>query len=345
MTARFATADEIADWDNLLLANPDGGEFFQTKEFADIKSAQGWTPRFILVNNAAILALEKSVFGLGKLWYLPQGSGFTIETAQSFVDEITTFARKSGVFALKCEPQIKRSEDADQKLQQTGFAKSTDVQPTMSTIWLDVRGETDEIEASFGSKTRYNIRQARKGGVVCREMPANDETYEAFYQLFTETADGRFVIRPYEYYRKFWSAYCESGHGIIMFAYDGDKLASADFVMILGEKASRKDAGSTRQKTTRGAPALLVLETIRVLKTRGVTDYDLCGAPESSRIKDQTHPLYGVGQFKAGFSEEVTDYAGTYLLPIRPIAAKLWLRYVEKIVRALHFRLKHQAWY
>ena len=66
-----------------------------------------------------------------------------------------------------------------------------------------------------------------------------------------------------------------------MFAYDGGQLASADFIMTLGQKASRKDAGSTRRKTTRGIPALLVFETIRELKKRGITDYDLCGAPPS----------------------------------------------------------------
>ena len=49
----------------------------------------------------------------------------------------------------------------------------------------------------------------------------------------------------------------------IIFAYDDGQLASADFVMTLGHKASRKDAGSTRRKTTRGIPALLILETIR----------------------------------------------------------------------------------
>ena len=346
MTARMATDAEIERWDELVLANPNGGDFFQTAAFASIKSAHGWTPRYIVVDAVAILALEKSVIGLGKLWYCPQGPG--IASAESLTDlnqALLPLARSRGVFAIKCEPQLPQSEAIRDAILASGMQSTTTVQPTMSTIWLDLRPDIDQIEADFGPKVRYNIRQARKGDVSCRVMPVEESTYRAFYDLFVETANGRFVIRPYSYYRDFWDAYCQRHQGLILFAYDGDQLASADFVMLLGNKASRKDAGSTRRKTTRGIPALLILETIRELQSRGVTDYDLCGAPHSSAIKDKNHPLYGVGQFKAGFNDQVTDYTGTYLLPVRSWQTKLWQAGVEKLVRAVYYRLKRQAWY
>ena len=342
----FATPAEIDQWDELVSKNPNGGDFFQLAAFAHIKQQRGWTPRYIVTDRAALLALEKHVAGFGKLWYCPQGVGAAnAEDTAMILHDLQAFAHAQGVFAVKCEPQLIDTPETRQALLQAGLQRSADVQPTISTIWLDIRPELAVIEARFNSKVRYNIRQARKGEVRCRVMPAEESTYRAFYELFTETANGRFVIRPYEYYRKFWSEYCESGHGFIIFAYDGGQLASADFVMTLGHKASRKDAGSTRRKTTRGIPALLILETIRELKKRGITDYDLCGAPHSAHIKDKSHPLYGVGQFKAGFNDHVTNYAGTYLLPVRPWRAKLWQRFVEKLVRAIYYRLKHQAWY
>lgn len=346
MTVRFATPAEVDRWDELVGKNPSGGDFFQLAAFARIKQPRGWTPRHILAGDTAILALEKRVFGLGKLWYCPQGTGAKEDSdLTAILDDMRAFARAQGVFAVKIEPQLADTPETRQTLLDAGLQRSSDVQPTMSTIWLDLRSELADIEAGFNSKVRYNIRQARKGDVRCQLMPAEESTYRAFYELFTETAQGRFVIRPYEYYQRFWSEYCESGHGFIMFAYDGEQLASADFIMTLGQKASRKDAGSTRRKTTRGIPALLVLETIRELKKRGVTDYDLCGAPPSVHIKDKTHPLFGVGQFKAGFNSQVTDYVGTFLLPVRSVQAKIWQRGAEKLVRAAYYRLKHQAWY
>jgi len=346
MTVRFAAPAEVDRWDELVSKNPNGGDFFQLAAFARIKQPRGWTPRYIIAGDTAILALEKRVFGLGKLWYCPQGTGARkTRDLTVFLDDMRAFARSQGVFAVKIEPQLADTPETRQKLLDAGLQRSSDVQPTMSTIWLDLRPELASIEASFNSKVRYNIRQARKGDVRCQLMPAEESTYRAFYELFTETAAGRFVIRPYEYYQRFWSEYCESGHGFIMFAYDGEQLASADFVMTLGQKASRKDAGSTRRKTTRGIPALLVLETIRELKKRGITDYDLCGAPPLKHIKDKNHPLFGVGQFKAGFNSQVTDYVGTFLLPVRSGRAKIWQCGAEKLVRAAYYRLKHQAWY
>ena len=242
MTVRFAAPAEVDRWDELVSENPNGGDFFQLAAFARIKQPRGWTPRYIIAGDTAILALEKRVFGLGRLWYCPQGTGAreTSSDLTAFLDDMRAFARSQGVFAVKIEPQLADTPETRQKLLDAGLQRSSDVQPTMSTIWLDLRPELDDIEASFNSKVRYNIRQARKGDVRCQLMPAEESTYRAFYELFTETAAGRFVIRPYEYYQRFWSEYCESGHGFIMFAYDGEQLASADFIMTLGKFVDRK---------------------------------------------------------------------------------------------------------
>ena len=168
---------------------------------------------------------------------------------------------------------------------------------------------------------------------------------QTFYDLFVKTAEGRFVIRPYEYYRTFWQTYGRDGRGAFFFAYYEGEVISADFVMINGHLASRKDAASVPVKKVRGAAALLVLDTIKALKERGVTDYDLCGAPPSDRAKDETHPLYGVGQFKTGFNKEITDYVGTWLLPVMPLQAKAWEAGVEKAVRKAHFVVKKTPYF
>lgn len=340
----FAPADDLSTWDERLTSNPDGGEFLQMHEFGLIKSRHGWRARHIETDGIAFLALERTIPPFGKLWYIPRGPGVvTVEQLAQFAEEIESFAKQHGVFMVKCEPALERDTlvpHAPAKLH-----RGTDVQPTYSTVWVDIRPQLDNLEQSFTSKTRYNIRQARKANVRVEEMTPNESTYRAFYELFTETAADRFVIRPYEYYRLFWDTYCANDHGAIFFAYEDDQLVAADFVIINKHRASRKDAGSTRRKTTRGIPALLVLETMRALKARGVTDYDLCGAPESWRVKDQSHPLYGIGTFKTGFSEKITDYVGTYYLAIRPLRALLWHRIAEKVIRKLYFMRHHEGWY
>src|SRR5690606_24658912 len=99
MNARFATPDETASWDDLLVANPDKGNVFQTTEVAETKRKNSWTPRYVMVGSRAITVLEKSVPFLGNYWYLPKGPGVA---DQADLDEIITslsaFAKKHGVF-------------------------------------------------------------------------------------------------------------------------------------------------------------------------------------------------------------------------------------------------------
>ena len=60
MTVRFATQTEIDDWDNQILANPDGGNVFSSYEFAMQKETGGYISQFVMVNDLSITVLEKN---------------------------------------------------------------------------------------------------------------------------------------------------------------------------------------------------------------------------------------------------------------------------------------------
>ena len=333
-------------WNASVAANPDGGAFFQLAEFAEIKADAGWRPRFVDAGGVAVMVLERIVPPLGRLWYVPQGPGLAEGSDPSgALTALAAQAKKRLVFAIKFEPQLVDSPENRAALEAAGAHRTTDVQPTFSTVWLDIRPDAETLLKGFDSKARYNIRRAVKDGVTTAEVPIDDASCRTFYDLFVKTAEGRFVIRPYEYYRTFWQTYGRDGRGAFFFAYYEGEVISADFVMINGHLASRKDAASVPVKKVRGAAALLVLDTIKALKERGVTDYDLCGAPPSDRAKDETHPLYGVGQFKTGFNKEITDYVGTWLLPVMPLQAKAWEAGVEKAVRKAHFVVKKTPYF
>jgi serine/alanine adding enzyme len=73
-TARFATAEEIENWDKHVTANPNGGNMLQSAAYASVKNGSGWKVRFLVLENGASasynLVLEKSFPLLGRLWYL-----------------------------------------------------------------------------------------------------------------------------------------------------------------------------------------------------------------------------------------------------------------------------------
>jgi lipid II:glycine glycyltransferase (peptidoglycan interpeptide bridge formation enzyme) len=338
---RLASEEEKVHWTALITKNPDGGDFLQMRQFGEVKALSGWKPLHIIVDTMPLLVLERRIVGLGNFWYIQKGPS---SVSSSLLAGLRTLAKSHKVFAIKLEPPLIKSDDEQARLMQLGLRPAGSAQPTYSTIWLDISANEEELLSGFSAKTRYDIRKAKAAQVTCTEVPATDENCQAFYDLFTETADGRFGIRPFAYYKKFWQSYSETGNGRLYFASHDDALISATFVMILGTRASRKDAASQRKKTVRGAAALLEYEIIRSLKEADITAYDLCGAPPSWEAKNQQHHLYGVGKFKSEFSETITDYVGAYELPISELKTRLWCQFVERLVRR-SFRARGKSFY
>lgn len=81
------------------------------------------------------------------------------------------------------------------------------------------------------------------------------------------------------------------------------------------------------------------------LKRLEVESYDLCGSPPSSQAHDSTHRLYGVGQFKASFVPDTTEYAGTFDILVQPHRGQLWNVYGERAVSAVYRRLLRSSYY
>ena len=345
MESRFATQSEITQWNKLLVSNPDGGNMFQSKEFLDIKSTSHWTPKFAVIDGLFISILERRIPLLGNFWYLPKGPGISnINEFKKILPSIKAFAASNKVFTVRTEPEIIKTAENTKKIQKMGLSTYFGIQ-VPNTIILDIQPDLESIEASFSSKTRYNIRAARKANITTEIVPINDQTCDIFYDMLNEVIHGRAALRSREYLKNFWQSHYVAGTGIFMFAKSGKRVVATDFIIILGKKGTRKDAASIRDNSVRGASALLEIEAIKYMKEIGVTTYDLCGSPPSDRIKDPTHPYYGFGSFKLGFSPDVTDFIGSCDLPINQNAYKIWRRIGERIAHRAYRYIYHEVFY
>ncbi len=343
---RFASDDEIARWDELLTQNPDGGNVFQSLELARLKDTSQWTSRFIIEGELAVTVFERSVFGLGKLWYLPKGPGLvSLEQISAFTEAIREFAKKHGVFVVKIEPEIERNNGSRSQFAQLGFTPVTPIQPNFSTVLVDISADLDSVLMSLNQKGRHAIRRAGRDGVTIERVEASEDNCRLFYMLLADTAEGSFLIRPYEYYRSFWQAFSEAGKGQLFFAHHDGHIVAGAFAIILGKKSTYKDGASIRERTAYGASHLLQWEVITWAKENGAVSHDLCGTPTSNRINDETHRWYGVGRFKTSFNKHVTDYVGAYDIAISPGKYKIWSRFGERAVKSLEWRLHHRIWY
>jgi peptidoglycan pentaglycine glycine transferase (the first glycine) len=343
MAIRFATDEEVKNWNQHILSNPDGGNFVQGEEFADQKKQAGWNIRHVFADDVAITMLEKTIPGLGKVWYAPKGPGVTTRNDLArIVHPLAAFAKKEGVFTIKIEPEIPH----DISLAPLDLHKTRPIQYNYATVFVDISDDLDTVLKNLPQKGRHAIRRAERDGVTVERVPANDKNCQIMYDLFKETAESaRFGIRPPEYYKTFYKRYEAAGLGQLFFAkYEGQVVAGA-FAICFGKKSTYKDGASIRERTAYGASHLLQWHVITWAKEKGSAIHDLCGTPPIAYIKNSRHPFYGIGLFKTSFNKEVTEYVGAYEIPVDPIKSKLWMRFYEKALRRLYYKKHHESYY
>jgi lipid II:glycine glycyltransferase (peptidoglycan interpeptide bridge formation enzyme) len=346
---RRATGEELARWDELVAANPDGGNVLQTQVYGEFKAAYGWRPQYIIHElpelTVAALYLARAVPGLGELWYAPKGPG--VATAAQLQAVLANF-KAPRAFMLKLEPDLEAETTSRAELEKLGLVKAKfDLQWNRHTVVIDLRPSEDDILAGFKQKTRYNIRLAERKGVKVRPVELTEANITQMYDLMLAVqARAGFYMRSREYLAQFWQMHTEAGRGQLFFAtYEGQVLAGV-FALYEGKQGLYKDGGSLRDHSELQAPYLLQWEVMRWLKARGYREYDLHGTPPHDRLDDRSHPLAGLAQFKTGFNPgHLAEYVGVYDLPLKPLQYELWQRAGEKLMAGYSFRVKHELFY
>lgn len=344
MTARYATQEEVKNWNTRILRNPDGGNIFSTAEYAEIKKLTHYTPRFVMVGSLAVTILEKHTPPLGALWYIPKGPGIvSSEGLQSTLRALVPLARKAHVFAIRTESELPRS--LEPSLVQLKMQKAAPIIPNASTITVDITPSLETILLNFPQKGRHAIRRAQRDGVTVERVASSDKNAKKMYALLSETAKGQFGIRSYTYYKAYWQVFAKAGLGQLFFAsYDGRVVAGA-YALSFGSKSTYKDGASVRQRPAYGASHLLQWEVIQWAKEKGATIHDLCGSPPSSEISNPAHPHYGIGLFKLSFSKHVVDYVGCYDYVVSAPRYRLWVRLFERIYRHFYYKKTRDYYY
>jgi lipid II:glycine glycyltransferase (peptidoglycan interpeptide bridge formation enzyme) len=344
MNARYATPEEINNWNDHILKNPDHGNVFASFEYSEIKKLTGYTPRYLFVGTIAITVLEKTTVPLGKLWYLPKGPEVTSPKALfDLLQALKPTAKKAGVFLIKVESELSKSTAPT--IERHGLKRASAIIPNPSTITLDISKPLEEVLTNLPQKGRHAIRRAERDGVTVQKVEANEANCKQMYKLLAETAEGQFGIRSYNYYKTFWQTFSNSGLGQLFFAYYEGQVVAGAYAMVFGTKSTYKDGASIRKRTAYGASHFLQWNVIEWAKSHGVTLHDFCGSPPSDEIHNPEHPHYGIGLFKTSFNKEVTDYIGTYDYILSKTRYAGWKKLGEKVHRRLYYQRTKDYYY
>lgn len=344
MIARFATADEVSNWDTLVSDHGILSTVFSTSEYATIKKLTDYTPHYIIVGSLPVLVLEKKTWPLGRLWYAPKGPNVgSVEEFDAVISSLNTLAKKNGVFAIRAESELPLTDAVE--LEKRGFIKAAPIIPSQSTITLDLTPSTDDIITTLPQKGRYAIRRAERDGITVEAVPTDEESSKKMYELLSKTAEGQFGIRSYDYYSTYWQTFSKANIGQLFFAYYNGQVVAGAYALYFNGKSTYKDGASARERSAYGASHLLQWHVIQWAKTRGATIHDFCGSPPSAEIHNEAHAHYKIGLFKTSFNKTVTDYIGCYDSVLAPLCYKIWTKVGERIHKKLYFSKTRDYYY
>ncbi len=332
---RPATAEEIARWDELVVANPDGGQALQSFSWGEFKGRWGWQPRryiYELSGGRMVAAqwLERQIPVFGSIWYCPKGPGVTSLADYREIVEQTRAANLGGIFA-RFESEVLADDVKAGELAKLGLVRANRDPGSKSTIFIDLAPSEEDILASFNQSARRNIRKAVAGGVTVEPAEANPTNLETMFELMKATESrAHYGLRPREYFLDYWQNQVKAGMAQLLFAKHEKDVLAGIFVTYVGQRAWYKDGGSFDIKRELQASYLMQWATMRWLKGQGVTSYDMVGVPNRDQVGtgDGRDGLYA---FKSKFNPEITEFMGCYDLVLNASKYKLWRKVGERL--------------
>jgi len=265
-------------------------------------------------------------FTLHNVPLLPFKVGYCPKVEVEKVDwgELKASAKKHHCIFVKIEPNDvvnrKPARPPESSLAgEVGRVNRNDVRKSKpifatQTILLDLTKSEEELMAGMKQKTRYNVRLAKRKGVVVKERN-DEEGLEIFLKLQRETAKRQgFFIHPDSYYRTVWEVLRPKGMVYILIAEVEDTPIVA-WLLLKYQDTLYYPYGGSSTKFRKFMPSnLMMWEAIKLGKRLGCKTFDMWGA-----IDDKSDPWYGFTRFKLGYGGQLVSFPGAYDLVLKPL--------------------------
>jgi lipid II:glycine glycyltransferase (peptidoglycan interpeptide bridge formation enzyme) len=350
LNVRDATADELADWDHWTVETP-GGHVYQSRAWAEVRRASGWTARFLVAEpGARILALTRRwpAIGGGSA-YLPRGPvpsgagsvgshGLAVTLAERQIAVADVLAG-DGMDVVAADPEVAASEaDFRARIRAAGFRPIEEIQPSRHRVSLPLDGAgEDEVFEGITRSTRQRIRGAERDGVTvvrhdlrsaagnpgegfARPAEPAAAALDRFYDLLLETGERRhFTFGPRAMFVAWWRAAHEAGHLVYLEARGPGPSAEPVAGLILyrhGGRLSTVHSGdhAAARKDHPGALHLLRWRAIQLAIREACSEMDLGGVDVAGARGEpqEGDPLYGLYQHKRGFGGRWLELTGAH---------------------------------
>lgn len=187
------------------------------------------------------------------------------------------------------------------------------------TVIVSLKESEEEIFARMRQTTRNSIRRAYRSGLEFNVH--GSEGLDSWFPLYAETAQRKnFFYEDLPYFEnlfaaasKFTPSYGEPPAFFVLNAEkDGEVLAGL-VLCAAGKKGYYLYAGSSLEQRKCMPNYGLQWEAIKLLRSKGCTEYDLMGVPPNG---DPNHSMYGLYTFKTGLGGKHVHYSGCWDFPL-----------------------------
>jgi len=336
MQIKHLTDNDVIQWNEFVAEEPLFG-LLQSWEWGEFKKELGWKVFRIAVNNdrgciiaGAQMLIKPLPSGLASMAYIPRGpigNWLDKELAEKLIPELQRIVHLYKTAFLTIEPPLLCSKEVEQQIQQLGFRPSRYTNQPNATIVINIDQTLDDILLQMRKKTRQYIRSAVREGITIRA--GSQEDLPAYYELMRATGHrNHFPARSQEYYERQWQIFSKSSNCILLMAFLQDQLLAVRAIYCFGKHAAEFHAGSLPHNSNLHPNYLLVWEAIQWAKVQGCSTYDLWGIPTEvgNIVSEGNYPptikrmdgLWGVYQFKSGFSKNIISYVGAYDYVFQP---------------------------
>ena len=329
------------------------GSILQSWQWGEVEGACGRKVFRIGVVDANQLILVATIIKYelpsGKSYlYSPRGpviAKFKVQSSKLkvkkefdlLINYIKKIAQEENAVFLRMDPLIQISgvleksgsaEVSESRMLNLSFVKAVKQVQLQHEWLLDISSSEEEILAKMKSKTRYNVRLARRKGVKVKisdfrfQMSGKEKIkdIDIFWKLLQETAKrDSFRLHPKEHYQKIIEILGKDDLVRLFVAEYKNEVLAMILVSFFGQEACYLHGASSELYKNLMANHLLQWEAILGAKRKECTRYNFGGIAPNDNSK---HPWAGITRFKKGFGGKEITYIGAWELPFQ----KSWYR-------------------
>lgn len=314
MTIKNITPEEKNAFDAVVnhpLQTYEWGEFREKTRVKVIRRGIYEKEKLIGGFQLTIHKIPHTPFTIG---YLPKGE----EPTEEILAELEKIGKQENCIFMQLEPNLTQSSEF--KVQ--SLVPAAHPLFTKYTFVLDLTQSEEELLKNMHSKTRYNIKIARKHNVIIEE-DNSDKAFADYLRLTNETTTRqKFYAHTENYHRQQWETLPHtvkknqlSSH--LFLAKYNEKVLTAWIVFVFKDALYYPYGASSSENREVMASNLIAWEVIRYGKKIGLKTFDMWGAlgPEPNT----NDPWYGFHNFKQKYGPEHIEFVGSYDLVINPL--------------------------